>query len=870
MAILWDAAHVFFDTSREAALGRGGLRAFKQATLKAAQSTVGAVLDPCLLARVPVTVFPGESRTICFAVSASDSGENAVYAALRLLRQPRQRGPNRLDRLISTIKMTSEYALYAFELLDKLVAQSTLPCPCAPKELWPYGISGDLPITVAGCGDEAAKQVRAHQLLTRCGYSHDLVFLLDDGGDYRRPVRSAILEELKSTKWEHQLGAKGGVHLIDRPAPALEKIACAAPCFPVSREDAQLPFRALEPGIPDLAEQTGRILRLPCRKPSSPFGWSQMLCNKAFGWVTDETGCGHLWLGNARENALTPWQNDPLAIGGPEWFILSCEDGKRSLFADADGTDCTVTYAPGYARWEKTWACRTVTATAFVPPEENGRYLMIELDGPPCALLHRMQREEERYELTDRLILFTTHDDAGNTAVTRVIPSHAEKEIKLLLNRTVMYWNRLVSSLKIHTPNQKLDDYINGWALYQVIACRLFGRTSRYQNGGAYGFRDQLQDVCAVIMTAPELCREQIRRACARQFERATCSTGGIPRGKGRAYQGFRRSAVAALCSVRILRGNRRSRHPDRRHTLPQSSVLGDRSMNGMSSPRYRKPRARCMSMGCAPLSGCWSGRGRPRASPYGNGRLERRYGFGGCRGKGESVWLAWFLSHVLLRYADLCDAMQEPDRAKRYREDARTYSDAANAAWDGAWFLRGFYDDGSTLGSRDDRFCQIDSIAQSFAVLSAFADGEKTKRAVKSACERLFDREAGVVRLFDPPFDVGDKDPGYIRGYVPGVRENGGQYTHAAVWLSMACLRLNLIDEGYSILNAILPASHDGEVYRASLTCSADVYYNHAHIGRGGWSWYTGAAAGITGGRAGIAGTEGKARPAFFGAEAA
>jgi len=182
--------------------------------------------------------------------------------------------------------------------------------------------------------------------------------------------------------------------------------------------------------------------------------------------------------------------------------------------------------------------------------------------------------------------------------------------------------------------------------------------------------------------------------------------------------------------------------------------------------------------------------------------------------------------------------------RGEEYRRHAKKFADAANAAWDGAWFLRGYYDDGSTLGSRHDASCQLDSIAQSFAALNEHADLEKTRTAVKSAVERLFHRSANIVQLFDPPFDKGEKDPGYIRGYVPGVRENGGQYTHAAVWLAMACFRLNMTGDGSAILNAILPASHDSEIYRAEpYVLPADVYSNPEHLGRGGWSWYTGAA---------------------------
>ena len=211
----------------------------------------------------------------------------------------------------------------------------------------------------------------------------------------------------------------------------------------------------------------------------------------------------------------------------------------------------------------------------------------------------------------------------------------------------------------------------------------------------------------------------------------------------------------------------------------------------------------------------------------------------------GESVWLTWFLAAVLQDFSVLCRRAGEEDAAQELLKQADSLIRAAQDAWDGGWYRRGYYEDGTPLGSAGSDQCQIDSIAQSFAVFPGGTDRRRADEAVSAALGRLFDREAGVVRLFDPAFDSeGEKDPGYIKGYPAGVRENGGQYTHASVWLAMACFRLDRPEDGWAILNALLPENHPTDVYRAEpYVIAADVSYAPGRVGRAGWSWYTGAA---------------------------
>ncbi|MDD4510854.1 MAG: glycosyl transferase, partial [Oscillospiraceae bacterium] len=215
-----------------------------------------------------------------------------------------------------------------------------------------------------------------------------------------------------------------------------------------------------------------------------------------------------------------------------------------------------------------------------------------------------------------------------------------------------------------------------------------------------------------------------------------------------------------------------------------------------------------------------------------------------GACGTGESVWLTWFLAHVSERWADLSETEGNHPLAAVLRERAKLLAQAANEAWDGDWFLRGYYDDGTALGSHESDACQIDSIAQSFGALSSFSDREKVRKGLQTAVARLFDRSHQIVKLFTPPFQGKAPDPGYIAGYPAGVRENGGQYTHGAIWLAMGCLKEGLTEEGAEILLALLPGRHPMEAYLAEpYVIAADVYANPAHMGRGGWTWYTGAA---------------------------
>ncbi len=844
-AVIWGALDAAFDTDRAVALGRGGLRAMAQALKAPAHGSIGAVLDPCLLLRIPVALAQNETRKFRVVLHAGEGQEEALTRARRLFQQKGFAENVTLARQRSICRLTEEAGRAAFTLLKGLVYPAKKPV-YEQQMLWKYGISGDYPLAVLTVGslrqaEECAGWLGIHRFLCGCGFPFDLAVLLDEGGDYRRPLRNSMIERMKLLQWEGRIGARAGVHFVDDGAELLQ----AASVRIGAEEPEGEPGGMLVPnvftlreGLPDWKYLPDGSVQLTLDGTLPPLGWSQMLTNGDFGWMPDETGCGNLWLQNAREQQVTPWCNDPLQIGGPEYWYLGTADGVRSLFADADGIPCTVTYGPGFARWAKRFPQGEIKTTAFVPPERAERVLLIETDGAAADILYQTGVGGRRVFRISGMAAFVTTAEKTSPEDFGVY--------KRLCNETVMHWNRTVSALKVHTENDHLNRYLGGWALYQVIACRLLGRTSRYQNGGAFGFRDQLQDACATLLLHEGYARGQIVKACAHQFlEGDVQHWWHEPEGKG--VRTRITDDLLWLPYVLAQYLEKWGRRDILEAAVPylESPVLADGE-----EERYEQPavsdttetvyRHALRAIDCVLTRGT----GAHGLLFMGTGDWNDGMNRVGREGKGESVWLTWFAAHVLTAFSAVCEQQGDTETAGRYRDAAQRLTAAAENAWDGDWFLRGYYDSGAPLGSRTSDECRIDSIAQSWAAMVSVADPEKRERALRQAAAQLWDRKNGVVALFTPPFSDGEQDPGYIKGYLPGVRENGGQYTHGAVWLAMGCFRAGLTDEGYGILADILPGGHPQDVYKAEpYVLAADVYTNPQHIGRAGWSWYTGAA---------------------------
>ncbi|MEY8402633.1 glucoamylase family protein [Oscillospiraceae bacterium 44-34] len=847
LAVLWTGEGSSASLDRSAALGRGGLRALPSRTRRLLEAGTGS--DPCLMVRIPVSLKPGERAVFSLVLALGDTAQAAQERADRML-SGRDGGPASLAPIVQKLALSEREVLMAFDLLARLTAELEPALDCPPQNaLWPYGISGDLPIAAGQLsgeeeGKRAALWCRWHQLLIRAGYPFDLVLILEEGGDYRRPLRSTLMEELKRLGAQSALGAKGGVHLVG-PDAAPAVLAWAKAILPLEeRENAEEiappPPVTLspEPAPWEMVRDTA-VIRCGGRLP--PVGWSQVLCNPEFGWVTDETGAGFLWSGgNSREGRLTPWNNDPLAVGGQETVMVSLDGREHSVFAAGDGLACTVTYGPGFARWEKELPGASLTVEGFVPPDENRRILRFTLAGGAGRLICRMgEGETLSTALADGQSVSLVTRESGGSLCSRFF----REDFRVEQERALIWWADKVSALTVKTPDSALNRYLSGWCLYQVIACRMMARTSQYQNGGAFGFRDQLQDAASLLYTWPQRTREQLLLAASRQFEEGDVQHWWHPpQGAGV------RTRISddllwlpwVLCRYCAVTG-------DWKILEEEVPYLAAKPLEPGEKDRYEVPvisesRENLYRHGLGAIQ-CALSRG---TGPHGLARMgSGDWNDGMDKVGGESVWLTWFLAAVLQDFAVLCRRMDEEARADDLLRQADSLIQAAQGTWDGDWYRRGYYEDGSPLGSAQSGQCQIDSIAQSFAVFPGGTDRRRADRAVSAALERLFDREAGVVRLFDPAFDgQEDNNPGYIRSYPAGVRENGGQYTHASVWLAMACFRLDRPEDGWAVLKALLPEGHETNIYRAEpYVIAADVSYAPGRVGRAGWSWYTGAA---------------------------
>ena len=553
-----------------------------------------------------------------------------------------------------------------------------------------------------------------------------------------------------------------------------------------------------------------------------------------------------LTLGENRESSqmhiTTNWDENSHSIMARNYYHPDYADriSFASLSPQAESYGCDRTVFIGRNR--------SVTAPAAMEFARLSGRTGAGLD--PCAAL-RVTVEIGPGEVRR---ITTMLGQAGSIEEARelIMRFQSETSFTEAFEKTVSWWNELLGTIEVHTPELAVNLLVNRWLQYQSLSCRIWGRSGFYQSGGAFGFRDQLQDVMAFLHVRPEIAHRQILLAAGRQFK------------EGDVQHWWHEPSGAGI----------RSRISDDLLWLPHVvahyvKTTGDRDILTVEVPFLESPELtadqheifstpevssekatlfehcrRAVSRGLTkgPLNGL---------PLIGTGDWNDGMNLVGAGGKGESVWLAWFLCDVLKGMSELAELLEIEDLSQNYlRQREELIQRIEQTGWDGKWYLRATFDNGSPLGSHLSQEAKIDSLPQSWAWLSGAPDRLRAKQAMESAWEHLVLQDEGVVLLFTPPFDTVEPSPGYIRGYPPGVRENGGQYTHAALWMAMAMARQGDGRRAVKLLRLLNPIEHARDASAVWLygvepyVVAADVYRLPGRIGQGGWSWYTGSAA--------------------------
>jgi len=466
----------------------------------------------------------------------------------------------------------------------------------------------------------------------------------------------------------------------------------------------------------------------------------------------------------------------------------------------------------------------------------------------PCAALQTVVEIDPGQEVEVIFLL----GQAANAAEARTLIARYRSPLAVeqALKATRAWWDDLLDAVQVETPDLAVNFLLNRWLLYQDLSCRIWGRSAFYQSGGAFGFRDQLQDVMAVLYAAPQIAREQILRAASRQFvEGDVQHWWHPPSGAGVRTRISDDLLWLPFVTAHYVRVTGDDAILDEEIPFLEGRLLEEEEHESYFIPTISAQKATLLEH-CrrAVTKGATAG---PHGLPLiGGGDWNDGLNRVGVEGKGESVWLAWFLIHVMNDLAELLERRGKAQEAEPWRRRAQKQARTVEEqAWDGEWYRRAYFDDGEPLGSKECDEAQIDSLPQSWAILSGAGDPERAAMAM-NAVDRHLVREADrMILLFTPPFDKSPKYPGYIKGYLPGVRENGGQYTHGSLWVPMAFARRGEGDRAVALLQMMNPVEHartpeESHRYKVEpYVVAADIYALENQVGRGGWTWYTGSA---------------------------
>ena len=847
-------------------------------------SEAGALTAPRVSCELTLELRRGRETRSQIVLCLAPTRAEALAGAERMLSEGQSRSGAMLRSAALRLGMSAAQIGEAMAFVLPLW-QNRLADACPRRELWRWGVSGELPLLCCEAeARESEELLRAFCLLKSCSLAAELVFFSTEAGAYRRPLLTHLEKQLSSFGLEALLGVRGGVFFL--PPEAREAIESRAavcvgrapsPLLPLPRP---APVRRCGPVPLWRFEDESFVFRIKGALP--PRIWQHILSDGRLGAFAADFGPAGLWFQNAREMRLVAPPEDIRAVSGRERLCAVVDGELLSLFADGK-SPCEIRYAPGLALWSKTLAGRRIETAMFLDPAAPLRLLVIRgaeglplvwdlepFAGGPDAACLQIETRGNLAVLTNSEAFFPDTPTllsasapcrfesgylpralrvfcAAEPVTVLAVGCATEEEIVRGLDpaeaaaacRDAQALARsFAARLQVTGIPPAFRHMVNVWAPCQARVCRLLARASIYQSGGAVGFRDQLQDAVNLLLLSEAPARRQILECCRHQYREGDVMHWWHRHGEG--DRGVRTRCsddllwlVWALCAYVRATG-------DTALCAAKEPWLSSPALHADERDRYEtaaqtEERAPVLEHAAAALERCAARGFGAHGLPYigsgdWNDALDAVWG--------ESVWLGWFLSCCCADFAALLEKLGDA-RAGKYRALAQQAGRAAESSFNGRWYPRAWRADGRALGDGE----AVDALTQSWAVFCPYADRAHAEMALDAALARLVDREHRIVRLLDPPYQPEDS-PGYISGYGEGFRENGGQYTHAAIWLAMAALRLGRREQGAELLHMLLPETHDIARYEAEpFVLPADVCAAKGREGLAGWTWYTGSA---------------------------
>ncbi len=681
-----------------------------------------------------------------------------------------------------------------------------------------------------------------------------------------------------------------------------------------TQSNTRLERRKLEffNGIGGFDEKNNEYVVYPSKNNYTPLPWSNVLANDNFGCITTESGGGFTWAFNSHEYRISPWSNDSVSDSLGEYLYIKDLDNdvyfSPFLLPFNSEGEYEVSFGLGYTRYIAIVDDFRVELTVFVPKKDLLKVLDFRVKNlrndernieigyyiePVLGFSNNFKESNVKHKIQNNILLFNNRYERefadnqvfvlsdeeckvlrNNTGFNiyrnvrvsgeingaflvgvyendDVIYRYRSKEYRInKLNEIKEFYKKDINKIKVNTPDKATNLLLNSFLLYQSLVCRMWAKSSFYQSGGATGFRDQLQDSMPFSYILPEITRDEILYHAKHQFNEGDV----LHWWHKEAKKGTRTKFSDDLLWLVYVTNYYIKVTEDKSILNEQVEFIEGAELDEHEDEKYiefeySKSTASLFAHCIFAIDHSLK-TGEHGLILMGSGDWNDGMNEVGNKGKGESVWLSWFVYKILTDFVPICRSQSREDLADKYSEFAAKLKENINSsAWDGEWYKRAFFDDGMPLGSVLNEECKIDSVSQSWSVISGAGDDVKKQKAMTSLSNYLFDRENRLIKLLTPAFCKSELRPGYIKSYPEGVRENGGQYTHAAVWTGIAYALLRDGDKAFEVFDMLNPITHsrtDSEMRKYKLepfVIAADVYANPLHLGRGGWSWYTGAA---------------------------